>query len=56
MGSLAPHRKTPPVAKSAIGANIHKALDIHRHFFSEITLDSTFGIDHLADLADLLLG
>jgi hypothetical protein len=41
--------------KPSIAADVHEPLDIHGNFLAEITFDSTFLVDHLADLADLLL-
>ncbi len=43
------------MAKSAIRADIHEPLDVHRYFFAEVTFDAALRVDHLRDLADLFL-
>jgi hypothetical protein len=37
------------MAKSAVTAEIHEALDVHRDFASEIPFDLVFPVDHFAN-------
>src|SRR6185437_5781538 len=38
--ALATHRQAAPMAQSAIAAEIHQPLDVHRHLAPEVALDA----------------
>src|SRR5262245_1436788 len=52
---LPAHRKAAPVAQPAIAAEVHEALDVHRHLAPQIALDLVLGLEDIADAADLVL-
>src|SRR5437667_5380882 len=54
--ALAADRQVPPVAKTAVAADLLKPLDVQRDLSAKITLDREAAIDDLADLRDLRLG
>src|SRR4051812_17850679 len=56
MGALAPHRQSPAVAQSAVAAEIHQPLDVHRNLPPEVAFDGVFAVDQLADAQDLVIG
>src|SRR6516165_9198648 len=56
MGTLAPHRQPLAVAQPAVAAEIHQALDVHRHLPPQVALDRVFAVDQLADAQDLVIG
>src|SRR5262249_44440630 len=47
--ALASHRKSSPVTKPSIAADIHQPLDVHLHLLTEIAFDHTLLVDHHAD-------
>src|SRR5207248_10203566 len=49
MGALATDRQALAMAQTAITAEIHQALDVHRHLAAQIALDPIVSIDQLAD-------
>jgi hypothetical protein len=44
------------VAKTAVAANVHQTLDVHRDFPAEIAFDSHLFVDDLAKAIDLIVG
>jgi len=42
------------VAQSAVAADLHQSLDVHRDLLAEIALDAADFLDHPADLADIV--
>src|SRR4051794_4105801 len=56
MRALAAYRQAAPMAQSAIAAEIHQALDVHRNITPQIAFDEIVAIDHLADLQHFLIG
>src|SRR5205814_673406 len=56
MGALTPHRQPLAVTQSAVAAEIHQPLDVHRDLPPEITLDGVFAVDRLADAQHLVIG
>src|SRR4029078_5469007 len=50
MRALTAHGRARAVTQPAITAKIHEALDVHRHFATEITLDQIVAVDRFADL------
>jgi len=53
MSSLASRRKSTTVPEAAVAAQIHKTLDVHRHFTAEVTLHFVVLVDALTKLADI---
>src|SRR6185437_1419520 len=56
VGALAADGKAAAMAQAAIAAEIHQALDVHRHFAAQIAFDEKVAVDRLADLDDLGVG
>ena len=56
MSALSPDWKSAPVAQPAITTEIHKALDIHGHLGSQVSLNLMAAINHLPDGGDLIFG
>jgi hypothetical protein len=56
MGALPPARQTVPVTETAIGPDIHEALDIDRHFTAQRTLDLELVLYDIPYLDGLILG
>src|SRR6185503_4351105 len=56
LGPLPAHRQRAAVAQPAVAADFHQPLDVHRDLLAEIALDAALVLDHLADLADVVLG
>src|SRR5206468_1469800 len=54
--TLTARRQTLAVTQPAVAAQVHQALDVHRHLAAEVTLDLVGVLDDLADLARLVLG
>ena len=52
VGALAADRQLTPVAKPAIAAKVHQALDVDRNLAAEIALDHIVAVDRLANLQD----
>src|SRR6185312_16318743 len=50
--ALAADRKALAVTQAAIRTEVHKALDVHRHFAAQIAFDEIVAVDRLADLND----
>ena len=42
-GTLAPERQSAPVANSAVAAEVHQPLDVHRRFAPQITFNREIG-------------
>src|SRR5690606_62770 len=53
---LSAHRQPLAVTQSAIAAEVHQPLDVHRDLAAEIALDLVVAFDHLADAPHLVLG
>src|SRR5467141_3438948 len=51
--ALAAHRQILPVARTAIGADVHQPLDVHRHLGPQRALDLVVPLDHLPQPRDL---
>src|SRR5690242_12543885 len=51
---LPPRRQVAPVPQTAVAADLHQPLDVHRDLLAEVTLDATHFLDHAADLADVV--
>src|SRR5262249_42119655 len=56
VGALAADRQSLAVTQAAIAAQIHQALDVHRHFAAQVAFDQIVAVDGFADLDDLGLG
>ena len=54
-GPLTARRHAAAMAKAAIAADIHQALDIHGDFPTEVALDSHLLVDDLAQAIDLVV-
>src|SRR3546814_6074074 len=54
--ALAADGEALPVAKAAVGREVHKPLDVHRHLTAKVALHLVVGVDRLADLEDFLVG
>src|SRR4051794_2261517 len=52
-GSADADRKAAAMAKTAIGAEVHQPLDVHRDFAAQVALDHVVAVDGLADLEHL---
>src|SRR5207245_8042969 len=50
--ALTAHRQVAAMAHTTIAANLDQPLDIHIHFAAQITFDSMFAINHLAQAVD----
>src|SRR6476661_5290549 len=55
LGPLAPDRKATPVAKAAVGTDLHQPLHVLRPLAPQVPLDLA-RLDGLAQLHDLVLG
>jgi hypothetical protein len=55
MRPLSPHGQAPTVAQTAIAPDLDQAPDVHLHFFAQITFDSAFFFQNLAEIRDLLV-
>src|SRR5688572_6301672 len=53
--ALAAHREAAPVTQAAVAAEVHEALDVHRHLAAQIALDLVLGLEDVADATDLVL-
>src|SRR5262249_16007846 len=49
MCALAADREALAVPQPAIAAEVHEALDVHRHFAAQVALDRVAAVDLLAD-------
>src|SRR6056297_416940 len=47
VGTLTANRKVAAVAQTTIGAKVHKALDVHLNFATQVTFDGVVAIDVL---------
>src|SRR5439155_26333587 len=56
VGPLAAHRQPPAMPQSAIAAEIHQPLDVHRDGSPQIALDRVFAVDQLAHPQHLVVG
>tara|TARA_B100000315_G_scaffold254178_1_gene294640 strand:- start:2366 stop:2704 length:339 start_codon:yes stop_codon:yes gene_type:complete len=56
MRTLPTNRKTAPMAQTAVAAEIHQALDVHRSFAPKIALDLKTLIDRVTDTRNLVIG
>src|SRR5690606_30957129 len=52
MGPLAPNRQATAMAQATIIAQVHEALDVHRHIAAQIAFHDIVAVDGLADLDD----
>jgi hypothetical protein len=50
VGALAADRQALAVTQAAIAAQVHQALDVHRHFTAQVALDQEVAVDDFADL------
>src|SRR6266852_3507468 len=55
MGSLAARRQALAMTQSPITTQVHQALDVHRHFASQVAFDLAGAFNHLANPFDLVL-
>src|SRR6185436_8451967 len=55
-GALPVYREIAAMPASAIAADLHQPLDVHRDFLAQVTLDATLFLDHPADLPHVVLG
>src|SRR4051812_44770643 len=55
MSALTARRQTAAVARAAIAAEVHEALDRELHIAAQIALDAEVSFDRIADLADVVL-
>ena len=44
------------MTQAAVARHVHQALDVHRHFAAQITLDAIVAVDHFADLQHFVIG
>src|SRR5262245_29430844 len=51
---LAAHRQAAAVPRSAIRADFHQPLDVHRDFLAEVAFDAPLLLDDAADFPDVL--
>src|SRR3546814_9055764 len=49
LGALAAHRQALAVTQTAVAAEVHEALDVHRHVAAQVALDHELAVDGLAD-------
>ena len=56
MRSLTTHRQVATMPKTPITPKVHKALDVHRHVATQVTLNCDIGIYILADREYLCIG
>src|SRR5690606_6766620 len=56
MGPLAPNRQAAAMAQATIIAQVHEALDVHRHVAAQIAFHNIVAVDGLADLDDFGVG
>jgi hypothetical protein len=54
MSSLASNRQSTPVTKTAIGAHLDMALDVHRDFLPQVAFDGSLFFEELADVVYFL--
>src|SRR5262249_22968260 len=50
--ALTANRQTFAMTQAAIAAEVHEALDVHRHFAAQVAFDHVLAVDDLADLND----
>jgi hypothetical protein len=53
--SLPTRRHASPVPKTAVTADVHEALDVHRDFATQVALDPHLFVDDLANPIDLII-
>src|SRR5215470_5087226 len=53
--ALAVHRQVATVAQTAVGPEVHVALDVHRHVAPQVAFDLVGLVDHLAQLHHLVV-
>src|SRR5476651_163683 len=56
VGALTADRQALAVTQAPVAAQIHQALDVHRHVAAQIALDQKVAVDDFADLDDFGLG
>src|ERR1019366_153134 len=56
VGALPAHWKLLAVAQTAIGAQVHQALDVDRDLAAQIAFDHVVAVDRLADLQHFRVG
>src|SRR6478736_2440216 len=56
MSALTANRQPFAVTQTAIAAEIHQPLDVHRDFAAEIAFDDVIVVDGLANLDDFVFG
>ena len=56
LGVLTVHRKPAPMAQSAVGADLHQALDVLGTLAAQITLDRQLPVDDVAQARHLVIG
>src|SRR5262245_43525718 len=54
--ALSPDGQVAPVPQTAVAADFHQPLDVHRDLLAEVALDAAHFLEHAADLADVVLG
>src|SRR3546814_9700843 len=56
LGALAAHRQALAVTQTAVAAEVHEALDVHRHVAAPVALDHELAVDGLADARPTVVG
>jgi hypothetical protein len=54
-GALAAHRQAAAVTEAAVAAQVHQALDVHRHLAAQVAFDRQLA-DLVADLLQVAVG
>src|SRR5204862_2959029 len=52
---LTVHRQIAPMPRTAVAADFHQPLDVHRDLFPEVAFDAGLLFNHPADLPDIVL-
>src|SRR5207237_790594 len=55
LGALSTHRQPAAMAQSAVRADVHQALDVHRHLAAQGALDLELALDDAAQPAGVLV-
>ena len=53
--ALAPGRHAPAMSETAVAPDIHQALDVHRDFTTQVTLDPHLLVDDFTNAVDLVV-
>ena len=56
VSALTANRQSFAMAQTAVAAEIHQPLDVHRDFAAQIAFDDVVAVDGLANLNDLVFG